>query len=81
MSQRDQPPVEGTLADAEAAMRKGRASQLLIVGALGLAVATALVLLVGNDDESRVYGEIGKRVNGINRSRFDLPQTVARIKT
>jgi hypothetical protein len=71
VSQRDQPPLEGTLADAESAMRKGRASQLWIVGALGLAVATALVLLVGKDDEARVYGEIGKHVNGIKRSHFD----------
>lgn len=71
MSQRDQPPLEGTIADAESAMRKGRAIQLWIVGALGLAIAAALVLLVGKDDEARVYGEIGKRVNGINRSRFD----------
>jgi hypothetical protein len=71
MSQPDQAPLEGTLADAEAAMRKGRATQLWIVGALGIAVGIALVLLVGKDDEARVYGEIGKRVNGINRGRFD----------
>jgi hypothetical protein len=71
MSQRDQAPLEGTLADAELAMRKGRAVQLWIVGALGLAVGISLLLLVGKDDEARVFGEIGKRVNGINRGRFD----------
>jgi len=71
MSQPDHAPLEGTLADVESAMRKGRATQLWIVGAFGVAIGIALLLLVGTDDEARVYGEIGKRVNGINRGRFD----------
>jgi hypothetical protein len=61
----------GTLADAQAAMRKGRAGSLWMIGALGLTVAAALVVLVGGDDEARAYGEIGKRVNGIKRAQFD----------
>lgn len=72
MSQRDEEPaLSGTFADAQAAMRKGRGTSLLAVGALGIAIAAALMLLVGGDDEARVYGEIGRRVNGLKRANFD----------
>ena len=59
------------LADAEAAMHKGRAGSLIAMAALGIAVAVGLVLLVGGEDEQRVYGELGKAVNGLERGNFD----------
>lgn len=61
----------GTLADAEAALRKGRGGSLIVIGALGVVLAAGLVLLIGGDDQARVYGEIGKHINGLKRAHFD----------
>jgi hypothetical protein len=63
-------PMVG-LADAEGSMHKGRAGSLVLMGALGLALLGGLVFLVGGDDQARVYGEIGKQVNGLKRASFD----------
>jgi len=63
--------VQGTIADAEAAMHKGRGRMLVgMVGAVLLMVA-GVVVLVGSGDEKRVAGEIGKQINGIKQRQFD----------
>jgi hypothetical protein len=59
------------LADAEAAMHKGRGGSLVAMGGLAVAVVVGLVLLVGGEDEARVYGELGKTINGLERENFD----------
>jgi hypothetical protein len=59
------------LADAESAMHKGRAGSLVAMGALGLAIVVGLVLLVGGEDEARVYGDLGRAINGLERASFD----------
>lgn len=71
MSQSDEIPVSsGASSDDAAALRKGRGGSLAVMAGLGLIVIAGLVLLVGGDDEQRVYGEIGKKVNGIERAHF-----------
>jgi hypothetical protein len=62
--------LTGTLGDEEAAMRKGRAGSLAILIGLGLAAAAGVVFLMTGDDEARVYGDIGRKVNGLERAHF-----------
>jgi hypothetical protein len=59
------------LADAEAAMHKGRSGSLLVMGGLGIALVLGLVMLVGGEDQQRVYGEIGKTINGLERAHVE----------
>ena len=59
------------LADAEAQMHRGRAGSLVAMAALGVAVVVGLVMLVGGEDQARVYGELGKTINGLERGSFD----------
>lgn len=63
--------LTGSLADEEAAMHRGRAGSLIVMGAFGVALLVGLALLIGGDDEARVYGEIGKKVNGLDEANFD----------
>jgi len=60
-----------SLADAESAMHKGRAGSLVTMGALGVAVLVGLIWLIGGEDQARVYGELGKTINGLEREHFD----------
>lgn len=63
--------LKGTIADAEAAMRKGKRGMLVgMIGAV-VVVVVGFVLFVGSSDEKRVAGEIGKQVNGIKQRHFD----------
>ena len=72
MASSEQPlAVSGSLADAEAAMHKGRGRSLLVFAALAIALAGGLVFLVGGEDQARVYGEIGRKINGLERGNFD----------
>jgi hypothetical protein len=65
------PLLTGSLGDDEAAMRKGRAGSLAILIGLGVAAVAGLVFLMSGDDEARVYGEIGKKINGLERAQFE----------
>jgi hypothetical protein len=72
MAEGDRPiELRGTLADEEAALRKGKAGSLIAVSVLGLAVLGGLFFLVGGDDNARVYGDIGKQINGLKQASFD----------
>jgi hypothetical protein len=72
MADKDMPvAVSGSLADEEAAMHKGRGRSLVVVIALAAAAIGGLVFLVGGEDEARVYGEIGKSINGLERGSFN----------
>jgi hypothetical protein len=66
-----QGPLVGTMADEEAAMRKGKGGQLVILGGLAVALIGGLFFLMGSDDQQRVYGELGKKINGLKQSQFD----------
>jgi hypothetical protein len=61
----------GTMADDEAAMRKGKGGALALMVLLGVALLGGLALVMSGGDEERVYGEIGKRVNGLKQASFD----------
>jgi hypothetical protein len=67
----EQAQAGGTLADAEVALRKGRASSVLVLVAFGSALVGALVFLIGGDDQARVFGEIGRQINGAKHAHFD----------
>lgn len=72
MAEGDRPiELRGTLADDEAAMRKGKAGSLVTMAVLGLAVLGGLFYLVGGGDQARVYGDLGKQINGLKQSSFD----------
>jgi hypothetical protein len=71
MREADDKPLPVALVDVDGAMHKGRAGSLLMMGALALALLGGLVFLVGGDDQARVYGEIGKKINGLKRADFD----------
>ncbi len=64
------PLISSTLEGAETAMHRGRAGSLVVVLLLGAAAVAGLVFLVSGDDQARVYGEIGKKVNGLERAHF-----------
>ncbi|MDH5672973.1 MAG: hypothetical protein OEZ06_12535 [Myxococcales bacterium] len=63
--------LSGTLADEQAAMQKGKGGQLLMLTAFALALLGGLFFLMGGDDENRVYGELGKKINGLKMEHFD----------
>jgi hypothetical protein len=67
----EQNAADISLADAESAMHKGRAGSLIAMGGLGVAVVVGLVLLVGGEDQKRVYGELGKTINGLERAHVE----------
>ena len=67
----DQNAGNVVLGDVESQMHKGRAGSLVVMGGLGVAIVVGLVVLVGGDDEARVYGEIGKTINGLERSHVE----------
>jgi hypothetical protein len=72
MAKSDDEPLPSTaLVDAEAAMHKGRAGSLVAMGGLGAALVAGLVFLMGGQDQARVYGEIGRQINGLKRGHFD----------
>jgi len=70
MSQ-EKPSTGGALAEEEAALRRGPGG--LVAGLLGLlvVVGAGLWFLVGDGDDVRVYGELGKQINGLKQANFD----------
>jgi hypothetical protein len=71
MNESEESPLRGGLSgDDEAALRKGRAGSLVVLVGLAVAAVAGLVLLVGGEDEARVYGELGKKINGLERAHF-----------
>jgi hypothetical protein len=72
MAEGDRPiELRGTLADEEAALRKGKGGSLIAVSVLGLAMLGGLFYLMGGEDQARVYGDLGKQINGLKQSSFD----------
>lgn len=63
--------TRGAIADAEAMMRSGRRGPLIGMIVVGVLVVGGLVALISGGDEQRVYGEMGKKINGIKQANFD----------
>ena len=71
MSEPHRNPEPSTLADDEAALQRGKSGPLIALAVIGVAfVAGAFVLLTGGD-EARVYGALGRQINGMRQEHFD----------
>lgn len=58
-------------ADDEASFKKGRAPMLFGLVSAGLLALGGLWLLLSHGDQARVYGELGRRINGLRQAQFD----------
>ncbi|MDD9942567.1 MAG: hypothetical protein OXU20_16120 [Myxococcales bacterium] len=63
--------VGGTLADQEAAMKKGKGRSLVLFVAFGALLVGLLFFLMGGGDERRVYSELGRKINRVKLEGFD----------
>lgn len=64
--------LTGSFADDEAALKRGKGGvfgALAVIFVVGVAV---LAYLMGGGDDARVYGELGKQLNGLKRANFDM---------
>lgn len=59
------------VAEDEAGFKRGRASMLLGLLAAALLAMIGLWQLLSHGDQARVYGEIGRRINGVRQEQFD----------
>lgn len=71
MAEEQRLELRGTLADEEAAMRSGKAGSLVVMGLLALTALGGLFYLMGGEDQARVYGDLGKKINGLKQAQFD----------
>jgi hypothetical protein len=58
-------------AEDEAGFKRGRGRMLVGLGLAGLLAVTGLWLLLSRGDEARVYGELGRKINGLRAAHFD----------
>ena len=63
--------TRGAIADADEMMRSGRRGPLIGMIVVGVVVVVGFVALLSGGDERRVYGEMGKKINGIKQAKFD----------
>lgn len=61
----------GSLAEDEAALKQGKGGMLVGLAITGVAVLAGLFVLLSGGDEARVYGELGKKINGLRQANFD----------
>jgi hypothetical protein len=64
--------LAGSFADDEAALKRGKGG---VFGALAVIVAlgaAGLWFFIGKDDDTRVYAELGRQLNGLKQAHFDL---------
>lgn len=59
------------VAEDEAGFKRGRASMLLGLFAAALLALVGLWQLLSHGDQERVYGELGRRINGVRQEQFD----------
>lgn len=60
-----------TLEEADAAMRKGKTGMLVGMTIAGIVIIVGAIALLSGGDEQRVYGDLGKQINGIRQEHFD----------
>jgi hypothetical protein len=63
--------VSGSFADEEAALKRGQSGLFGALAVIVALVAVGMWLLVGQGDDERVYGELGKQINGLKQAHFD----------
>jgi len=62
---------EPVLAEDEAGFKRGRSSMLWGLVLAGLFALAGLWHLLSGGDEGRVYGELGRKINGVRLAHFD----------
>jgi len=60
-----------TGAEDEAAFKSGRGFMLAGSVGAGVLALAGLWLLLSHGDQARVYGELGRRINGVRQAQFD----------
>ena len=61
----------GSMADDEAALKRGKGGMIAVLVVLGLGFLGGLFALMSGGDEARVYGELGRKINGLRGAHFD----------
>lgn len=61
----------GSFADDEAALKRGKGGVFGVLAVIVVAGIAVLWFVVGKDDQARVYGELGKQLNGLKQAHFD----------
>jgi hypothetical protein len=62
----------GSFADDEAALKRSKGGVFGALAVILVLAAAGLWFLMGRGDDARVYGELGKQLNGLKRSHFDM---------
>jgi hypothetical protein len=62
----------GSIADDEAALKQGKTGPLIAIGVVVVALLVGGFFLLSGGDQQRVYGEIGRKINGLRQANFDL---------
>jgi hypothetical protein len=61
----------GALSDDEAALKQGRGGMLIGFAVTLLVLLGGVWALLSGGDEARVYGDLGRKVNGLRQGSFD----------
>lgn len=61
----------GSYAEDEAALQGGKTGMQIGIAAAVVVTIGVVALLLGGEDDVRVYREMGKKINGIKLSKFD----------
>ncbi len=62
----------GSIADDEAALKQGKGGMLIAFALIGVALLGGAFFLLSGGDDARVYGELGRKINGLRQAHFDL---------
>jgi hypothetical protein len=63
--------LAGSFADDEAALKRGKGGVFGVLAVIVVLGAAGLWFLMGKGDDARVYGELGKQLNGLKQAHFD----------
>jgi hypothetical protein len=63
--------LAGSFADDEAALKRGKGGVFGVLAVILVLAAGGLWFLMGKGDDARVYGELGKQLNGLKQAHFD----------
>lgn len=64
-------PQAGSFADDEAALKRGKSGVVGILAAIFAIGLAGLWFVMSDGDDARVYGGLGKQLNGLKQAHFD----------